>query len=61
MAAGWSVCFLLEPWLDDDLDGPCGAEAAASANRRRNYGRKRGLAPDPTGGAAPGGPPPRTL
>ena len=29
-----------------------GAEAAAGANGGRNNGRKRGLAPDPTGGAA---------
>jgi len=30
------------------------AVATAGANRGRNYGRKRGLAPDPTGVAAPG-------
>ena len=44
----------------DRPDGPCGAEAAAGANRRRNTGGSGGLPPDPTGGAAPGGPLPRT-
>ena len=29
-----------------------GAEATGGANAGRNHGRKRGLAPDPTGGAA---------
>ena len=33
--------------------GRGGAEAAAGANGGRNKGRKQGLAPDPTGGAAP--------
>ena len=33
------------------------AEAVAGANGDRNIGRKRGLAPDPTGRAAPDGPP----
>ena len=53
--------------VEDDLpisvdrpDGPCGAEAAAGANRRRNTGGSDPLRVDPTGGAAPGGPPPRT-
>jgi len=38
--------------VDGDRAVRSGAEATASANRRRNIGRKRGLAPDPTGGAA---------
>jgi len=39
-------------WLSTVI-GRCGAEATGGANAGRNQGRKRGLAPDPTGGAAP--------
>ena len=46
---------------DDRRLTRCGAEATAGANRGRNFRRKRGLAPDPTGGSAaaglPGDPP----
>jgi len=41
----------------DSPDGPCGAEAAAGANRRRNTGGSDPLRVDPTGRAAPDGPP----